>query len=201
MNASLKTTFVLIDFENVQPKNVELLHGGPFKIKVFVGASQSKVPLAMAKALQVFGPDVEYIQIDGNGSNALDFHIAYYIGMLSAEFPKAEFHIVSKDTGFDPLVKHLKQRQIVCRRTASIADAVVPKVSNAKPLPERVDAVIESLIKQAASRPRTAKTLSSSIKALFVNRITDAEVADIVSSLTQRGKIAVSGTKVSYQLP
>ena len=198
---STSKNFVLIDFENVQPKNVELLQGGDFKIKVFVGASQTKVPLAMAQALQGFGPDVEYIQIEGNGSNALDFHIAYYVGVLSSEFPKAEFHIISKDTGFDPLVKHLKNRQINCRRTPSIADVVVPKVSNAKPLPERVDAVIGSLTKQAASRPRTVKTLSSSIKALFVNRVTDAEVADIVNCLVERDKVTISGTKVSYQLP
>jgi hypothetical protein len=64
-----------------------------------------KISLETARALQAFGPDVEYVQMDGNGTNALDFHIAYYIGRLAAEYPDAYFHIISKDTGFDPLIK------------------------------------------------------------------------------------------------
>ena len=42
----MKTNFVLIDFENVKSQNVGVLSGGPFKIKVFVGTSQTKVPRA-----------------------------------------------------------------------------------------------------------------------------------------------------------
>jgi hypothetical protein len=112
----LKTNFVLIDFENVQPKNLNLLSGGPFKIKVFLSANQSKIYLDMACALQQFGPDAEYIKMEGNGSNALDFHIAYYIGRLALENPDAYFHVISKDAGFDPLIKHLKAQKIICYR-------------------------------------------------------------------------------------
>jgi hypothetical protein len=54
----------------------------------FLGATQSKISVELARALQPFGPDVEYIQIDGNGLNALDFHIAYYVGRLAAEYPE-----------------------------------------------------------------------------------------------------------------
>ena len=78
----MKTEIVLIDFENVQPTNMDGLTGGPYKVKVFVGAKQTKIPFEMARALQAL--DTEYIQIDGNGRNALDFHIAYYIGRLAA---------------------------------------------------------------------------------------------------------------------
>jgi hypothetical protein len=86
----MKTNFVLVDFENVQPNNFSLLNGYSFKIKVFLGANQAKIPIDMARTLQLFGPDVEYIQIEGNGSNALDFHIAYYIvpERKSGNFPK-----------------------------------------------------------------------------------------------------------------
>lgn len=70
----MKTEFVLIDFENTQPKDVASLNGGRYKIKVFLGAQQAKIPLEMARALQAFGPHAEYIQISGNGNNAVDFH-------------------------------------------------------------------------------------------------------------------------------
>lgn len=60
----------------------------------------------MWQALQPFGADVESVQITGNGPSALDFDIAFYIGHLAQLHPGASFVIVSRDTGFDPLVKH-----------------------------------------------------------------------------------------------
>jgi hypothetical protein len=60
--------------------------------------------------------------MDGNGTNALDFHIAYYIGRLAAKCPDAYFHIISKDTGFDPLIKHLKGQGISCQRSAAVTE-------------------------------------------------------------------------------
>lgn len=197
----MKTNFVLVDFENVQPKNVSLLNGGPFKIKVFLGTNQAKISLEIACALQAFGPDAEYIRIDGNGSNALDFHIAYYIGRLAAETPDAYFHVISKDTGFDPLIKHLKLHGIPCQRSKSIADISIVKISNSESIPEKTDAIIDNLAKRKASKPRTLKTLRSTIKALFVNNLVDKELDDIIEQLTKRGAIKVADGKVHYELP
>ena len=47
------------------------------------------MPVALVRALQAFGPDAEYIQMVGTGHNALDSHIAYYLGRLAVEHPKA----------------------------------------------------------------------------------------------------------------
>lgn len=196
----MKTNFVLVDFENVQPKNVSLLNGGPFKIKVFLGANQAKISLEIARALQTFGPDAEYIQIDGHGRNALDFHIAYYIGRLAAETPDAYFHVISKDTGFDPLIKHLKLHGILCQRSKSIADIPLAKISNSESIPEKTDAIIDNLAKRKASKPRTLKTLRSTINALFVNNLADEELDGIIKQLTKRGTIKVADGKVHYNL-
>src|SRR4030065_289650 len=92
------------------------------------GPAAAETPLGLARGPLAGGPEVEYIQIDGNGKNALDFHIAYYIGRLAAEIPDAYFHVISKDTGFDPLIKHLKAQKIVCRRSKSIADLPLAKI-------------------------------------------------------------------------
>jgi hypothetical protein len=191
---------VLIDFENIQPKNMCLLNSGPFKIKVFLNANQTKIPLEMARAMQMFGPDAEYIQIDGNGSNALDFHIAYYIGRMAAETPDAYFHIISKDTGFDPLIKHLRTLKILCQRSTSIAEIPLVKISNTKSDQEKVDAVIGNLEKRKASRPRTLKTLRSTIKALFLNQIGEEELEVILNQLSKRQVIKIVDGKVSYEI-
>lgn len=195
----MKTNFVLVDFENVQPKNVSLLSGGPYKIKVFLGANQGKIPIEMARALQTYGPDAEYIQIDGSGKNALDFHIAYYIGRLAAETPGASFHVISKDTGFDPLIKHLRAQNISCERSKSIADIPSAKILKSDSVTDRVDALIDNLVKRKAAKPRTLKTLRSTIKALF-NQLADEELDGLVEQLTERGAIRVVEGKVHYEL-
>jgi len=195
----LKIKFVLVDFENVQPKNVSLLSGGPYKIKVFLGANQGKIPIEMARALQTYGPDAEYIQIDGSGKNALDFHIAYYIGRLAAETPGASFHVISKDTGFDPLIKHLRAQNISCERSKSIADIPSAKILKSDSVTDRVDALIDNLVKRKAAKPRTLKTLRSTIKALF-NQLADEELDGLVEQLTERGAIRVVEGKVHYEL-
>jgi len=196
----VKTNFVLVDFENVQPKNISLLSGGPFKIKVFVGANQAKIPLETARALQMFGPHADYIQIEGSGKNALDFHIAYYIGRISAEFPDAHFHVISKDKGFDPLIKHLKTQKIICQRSASIAEVPLVRISSTKTDREKLDAVIENLEKRKASKPRTLKTLRSTIKALFANQLAEEDLDVIINQLSTSGAIKITDGKISYEI-
>lgn len=81
--SSVKTNYVLIDYENVQPEAMAVLAQEHFKVLVFVGANQAKVTFEVASVLQQMGDRAEYVKITGNGSNALDFHIAFYIGVLS----------------------------------------------------------------------------------------------------------------------
>ena len=112
----MKTNYILIDLENVQPNNLEILKGHDFKVIVFVGANQTKISFDLAIAMQSLGSTAEYIKIDGNGPNALDFHIAFYIGQISAIDNNCYFHIISKDSGFDPLIRHLKSKKIYAQK-------------------------------------------------------------------------------------
>ena len=118
--------FVLSDFENVQFKDIGSLKPGECRIKLFVGQSQTKMPIELFKALQPFGTDADVVHISGSGPNALDFHIAFYVGRLAAEFPGARFSIISGDTGFDPLIKHLASQNIACERLGKIPAAPKP---------------------------------------------------------------------------
>lgn len=196
-----RTNFVLVDFENVQPKDIGLLKDGPFKVKVFLGPNQSKIPVSLATALQSLGDSAEYIVLETAGSNALDFHIAYYIGVLSATEPSAVFHIISKDTGFDALLKHLKGKNISAQRSVCIAD-----ISSFKPvlptaLAAQVEAAIADLVRRKASKPRTQKTLLGTLHALFKKELSEQQVAALFAALCKRGVVKVEGTKVSYALP
>jgi hypothetical protein len=197
----LRKNYVFIDYENVQPERLSALDQDHFKVMVFVGASQTRLAFESAAALQRMGSKAEYIKISGNGSNALDFHIAFYIGHLAAQDPTAYFHIVSKDAGFDPLVQHLKARKIFAARSNDVADIPLVKAATTKSPQDRLDLVVARLQQLAASKPRTLKALSSTIGSLFQKQLAEEEVASLVSELQSRSLIAVAGTKVSYTLP
>jgi hypothetical protein len=197
----MKKDYVLIDYENVQPTAIEALEHEHFHVIVFVGASQAKVTYEVASVLQRMGERASYIKIAGNGSNALDFHIAYYIGQLATKEPDAYFYIVSKDTGFDPLIQHLKSKKINARRVKNVTDLPLVKVAASKSKPDRVSVVITNLTQREDSNPRTLKTLASTINALFQKSLSKAEVEDIISELTKKGVVVINQSKVSYILP
>lgn len=196
-----RINFVLVDFENVQPKDIGLLKGGPFKVKVFLGPNQSKIPVSLATSLQSLGDNAEYIILEKAGSNALDFHIAYYIGVLSTSEPTAFFHIISKDSGFDPLLMYLKGKKIFAQRSTCIADIPYFKPTLPAAPEAQVAAVVADLIRRKASKPRTQKTLLSTLHALFKKELSEQQLAALFDALCKRGIVKVEGDKVSYALP
>jgi hypothetical protein len=194
-----KTNYVLIDYENVQPKDLALLNDGSFKVKVFVGPNQGKIPLGLAMALQALGGNAEYVLLETGGRNALDFHIAYYIGTLSAQDPSAGFHIISKDSGFDALIKHLAGKGIVVCRSAGIAS--IPRTTPQPALDAQVQIAVKDLIRRAEARPRTMKTLRSTLHALFRKQLSEQELTALVEALCKEGMVKPDGMKVAYNLP
>ncbi len=197
----MPTNYVLIDFENVQPKNIEILKNHPFKIFVFVGANQTKVSFDLASAMQSFGDKAQYIKISGNGPNALDFHIAYYIGQLSIQDPEGFFHIISKDTGFDPLIKHLRTKRIRVNREKDLAEIPVLRISSATNNDEKISAIIKNLAGRGQSRPRKVKTLTNTINSLFTQKLEENELNTLIRELKEQKYIVVKDSNVSYKLP
>jgi PIN domain len=197
----MRTNYVLVDYENVQPKSLAALVGDqPFKVMLFVGTNQTKVSFEVAESMQALGTNASYIKINGNGPNALDFHVAYYIGRIACEDPAAFFHIISKDTGFDPLIAHLKTQKIFAARSKEVTDIPLLKAANTKTLAEKVEVVATNLRQRGSGRPRTVKTLSSTIGSLFQKQLSDGDIKAILAELGKRGHVIVDGAKVSYAL-
>ena len=189
---------IFIDLENVQPKNLNILVEHPFKIYVFVGENQTKIPFDLVETMQKFGDNAQYIKISGNGNNALDFHIAYYLGSLSSKDPEGYYHIISKDTGFDPLVNHLKKNKIRVNRYNDLAEIPILRISASKNSEEKIDAVIKNLSGRGPSRPRKVSTLSNTINSLFAEKMTEREMASFINTLKSKKYITVEDDKVTY---
>lgn len=199
----MRTNYVLIDFENIQPTDLVLLKDGPFKVHIFLGSNQTKIPVEMAIALQSLGSSVRYLQIVGSGSNALDFHIAFTIGQLARDEPDAWFHIISKDKGFDPLIGYLSRQKLHATRQVAIKD--IPLLLTKAPpelgFDEKLHAIVANLKAKKAAKPARQKTLASTIQSIFANSLSDEDVCALIAGLVSKGWIALIDQKVSYDLP
>jgi len=196
----LKTHYLLVDYENVQPKSLALLNGHPFRIIVFLGSNQTRIPIEFARALQGLGSSAEYIQISGTGSNALDFHIAFTIGELSVSDKNAFFHIISKDSGFDPLIGYLQKKGISAQRSPTVTIPIPTTIASPKDPLEQL-AIIVSNLAARNGRPRKVKTLSNTINALFRQALTSSAREDLIKALERDGHISIEGENVVYHLP
>ena len=196
--------YVLIDYENVQPRSLEPLMGGPDRIMVFTGIRQTKIPTDFADSMQKFGSNAEYVRLATGGSNQLDFHIAFYLGRLSEKHPGAEFLVISRDKGYDPLIKHLNGQRIACRRCAALEDVRPPRTSastakkSAKlPVSMLADRVTENFSKLRHARPATIKTLTNTVKKL-IGEENESMLPNVLGELERRRVYEARGQKVVY---
>ena len=197
----MPANYVLIDFENVQPKNLSILATHPFNVFVFIGANQTKVPRHVAVAMQSLGGRAKYVEIDGSGPNALDFHIAYYIGELAAADPAGSFHVISKDKGFDPLIRHLKGKKIQVRRESDLAEIPNLRIPKKAKKDDIIDAIVKNLVGRGQSRPRKVKTLQNTINSLVSESLDNAKLTELVGELQKRKFIIVDKSNIKYTLP
>ncbi len=201
-NRIMKTNYVLIDYENVQPQMVGLLAPETFRVLVFVGASQTKISFELADVLARKANGSRFIKVTGNGSNALDFHIAYQIGRLAVQEPEAYFHVISKDKGFDPLIEHLKGQGLHASRSMTVPDIeIVKKPSASMPEDEMLSTVIEYLVRRGVQRPASLKTLTGSISALFQPKLEASVAQTLMDKLELTGVFVRDGAKLKYGLP
>ncbi|MDP3977411.1 MAG: PIN domain-containing protein [Pseudomonas sp.] len=204
--------YALIDLENIQPASLQKLKKEGYRIKVFVGATQSKIAIDLAAELQSFGNDAEYIRIEGSGNNALDFHITFYMGRISASDPESRFVVLSKDTGYDPLLKHMRGCGIPANRSGvAVATKAAPAtkapttVSSKKSpqqmsLAERVDHAHQHLNRAGKAKPAKIKTLGSAMQSLFQKKLDDAAITNLIKELIRQGVVIENQGSVSYKL-
>ena len=198
----VRNNYIFVDFENIQPTSFEFPKDYPFKVIIFVGANQTKIPIELVTSMQSLGNNAEYIIISGNGKNALDFHLTFYLGKLCEKDSNGYFHIISKDTGFDILIKHLKEKKVLVNRYNNIDDIPALKQSNCETLPidKKINLVVDYLIKRGNAKPRKIKTLSNTINSICARNLNSTQLDTIIKTMAKEKLILIDGEKITYTL-
>lgn len=113
---------VLVDFENVHTFDLSLLDER-YEALIFVGANQ-RPPKRLAYQSRRFSR-LESQYIEGGGRNALDFHIAFHLGRIFETARSTVCAILSRDKGYDPLVKYLNYNGLSCQRIEDLSQLAV----------------------------------------------------------------------------
>ena len=198
--------WILVDYENVRPNDFSPDRQPDTDILVFLGASQNKIPADLVMALQAFGPRAHYVRCAANAKDALDFHIAFYLGEIASRHPDDQFHVISGDKGFDPLLRHLREE----RKIAATRESELP-VIRAKEAPKKkvgtrggrrasVEDVRKALAAAGSGRPRKVNTLRNWIDTRFNGKVSETELDRLIADMRSRKLIVVKGERVSYSL-
>ena len=120
----MKELHALVDFENVQPSLEALakLAPGFTDVWLFHGPHQTK----QAQAFAASHARVVLVPRSGQGPNALDFHLSFYLGYVAAKHPDAELVVVANDRGYDPMLAHARMLKFRARRVGYKAPATKP---------------------------------------------------------------------------
>lgn len=197
--------YIYVDYENMSNlKN--LLPGKDKKYFFFIGANQNKIP----KSLVIDSNEVcvKWIEIEGQGKNALDFYIAYFIAKNDGQKDVQHF-ILSKDKGFDPLISYINKKKSceIVRRIITFDDIQENEndkniKENAKRIIQKSGKILENLKSiQSSKRPKSERSLKAHIKTcLGKDDLTDEEIQIIIDELYRKKSISKRNNRISYSI-
>jgi len=148
-----------------------------------------KQPLPKAEA------SVEHLLASANGGSNSDENCVACCkavnALLGSMSLKEKFQVVLNQKG-----------QFKCPNGAGSTKATAkPKApATAKPKDDKLALVIANLKQRGNSKPRTLKTLTSTVSSLFPKVISEAELAALIQQLQSAGKVTVIENKVTYVL-
>ena len=191
---------ILVDFENVQKFDFEHIDTTSTSVTIFVGKTQNKIPFSLVEKAQSFGERLVWVKIAGDGKNNLDFHLAFELGRLSEKMGKGiEIVILSKDSGYDSLIKYVNEIGIQTRRIANPAELS----DSTKQLPSSnfTTYIVNNLRKiDSLKRPRTNRTLKKHIESLLREKAGPNELDAILEEMFIKGFLSEVNNRLKYTI-
>jgi hypothetical protein len=193
---------LLVDYENIGKVDLGAVPAG-VRVPFFFGASQRSVPTEFLKAALKLGDRFVPIDIEGQGKNALDFHIAFYLGEYLARSPQSACVILSRDKGFDPLIKHLVRRGFAVRRANSIAESLASVAPPAVTVSRQPSTLLDNALSVLAAaqknrRPRKRKGLVAYLHSHFSKKIPETELQRLIDQMIARKELSEAKGAITY---
>lgn len=194
---------VFVDFENVRDVNLSVAGNKLVNFTLMLGPGDKKLDTDLVEEMMKNAAPVRLLRLVSRARDAADIALAFYLGLAVASDPTGYFHIVSKDTGFDPMIEHLRERKFHVRRHESFATLtfsmpVKPVTARTQDLYARVR---EHLTKNKNNRPKREKTLVTNLKTLVGASGSERDVQEIINRLRTEKLIAIDEKgAVSYKL-
>lgn len=195
-----RTQYIFIDYENVGETDLSRVVGKPVQVFMIVGTKQSKLPTSLFLFTQSHPEQIRIIQTPVEGRNALDFVLTFELGRLFAADPEGNFYIVSKDNGFNSVVRHLKAEKRLVARYGHISEIPALRTPDKRLPDKRLLSLKAELSDATKGRPRTRQKLENKIKSTFGNVIEPEFVEKIIKDLVRSGILAFGANdKVEYK--
>jgi hypothetical protein len=204
----METNIIFIDFENLQYIDNNLLKPNT-EIIVMVGLNQNDLSIKFVKQNIDNVSSIKLIKVKAQGKNALDFFIAYYLGIYIKKDRNINYIIISNDGGYDALIKHLSENEISIKRMEyKKIDTAIDKKANGnindnnetKDLIEnKCKITLDQIKKEKGPKPSTLKGLKKRIKKIFTNNITDDNVLKIINLMKNNKNIEINKEKIIYK--
>jgi len=187
----------LIDYENVHT-----LAGIDFssytKVIVFVGAQQNKLNIKdLCWTDKPF--DISIIHVKETSKNNVDFHITYYLGIYHSTTPlNVQFDIISRDKGYDPIIKHISSSYRNCQRLSPLITSNKAPITQVIILDKSSKKMLTTLQNLPPKlRPTKEKSLRNYISTVL-NSNSNEFIVSVLNKLLTLNYISLAGSRVNY---
>ena len=191
-----RTNYIYVDGENVRALDLDLITNRPVVVVLVLGEHDKALPVPLVGKMLEHPNQVRIERSVQTGKNALDFVLACLVGQRVAAEPTAFYHIVSRDKGFDALVKHLKERKIFALRhdEFSLIPILLPVESMT---PEAlVELAKNRLGKNPSNRPKKRKGLLNLVHGLFGKRLAPEQVEAVLQRMVSTQAIEIGADEI-----
>ena len=177
--------WAFIDYENVGSLGKVDLSGYE-RVIVFLGARQPRLDFTDTKYDKPI--NLVVVQVKDSQANNLDFHLAYYLGKFDAQAERAvAFEVISNDTGFSPLIAHIKTSGRLCKQV---------KITGAPGEPEKLIKNLSSMQKE--KRPQKVASLRNHIAAQLKIQGDEMAIQKELNQLVNAKFLKLSDSGVEY---
>ena len=189
--------WAFVDYENVG--SLESINLSEYeKVFVFCGPKNKKINFGIVPSSDFCS--IELIGITTMGNNNLDFHLAFHLGRFHEIADKnITFHIVSKDSGFNGLVNHLKK---IGRKCKKVSTKPSENIKNAQSSLSESASLVLFKLKQLDGRKRPRKRVKflNWIKSQCQGHTNPATPEEVCKELVMARLVQESGSDITYKL-